>query len=1389
MFMTTHIRKLIKWFYLLFALTAITVAVVVQAGRSFSHLLADYPQEVSSYLSNKLNAKVSIGAISAEWVGLKPMVDVRNLRIVSHADKPIIALQHARMRLDLLGSMAHLRLVWSALQLDRVEMDFVQTPDGFWQIPGLPKRTETEGQSADLDPLIDMSLLSRRIEFFRSELNFQFASGAKTTLNSPLLRMENIGDFHRLVLDVDVAGKPKTLSLIAEGKGDPRHKKTFSSKAFIQLNQFPTNEPIAAATAFLLRGIKAEVHSQGALDASLWINSRPQREGFDLVGKVGIQRLGVPVLGRSLALDSVSTNILGHWLYSGEWQLALQKINANINAQKIEGLNVAASAASFADPVVLHMQRLELAGLNQALDRAGVLGEGKLREVMRELSPQGELRNLRIAIPTQNPQAWELQANLAQVGVNAWRGVPALRKVDGMVQASQKGGFVDINSRQGFSMHYSPTYSAPMEYQQAKGRVAWWLQPEKNQIYVNSGALEFTNGDEHAKGYMWLSLPWRRDSGDIDLYLQIGAKKLGASLYSKYTPAVIPPSLLTWLEKSIGPNNAGFVNEVGFVYRGTLNNRNPAARSHQLFVDMNNAQLQYHPEWPALSEISGRLLVSDNDVFASVDSARLLNSKVGATQISAHPNPDGHGSLLRVEGSVVGGADDGMRVLRESMLRRYIGANMDSWTLDGNMQTQLNIAVPLDPLGSGARQQVDIRLQSPNFEMGNLRLVMQDINGHISFNETTGLSSEGLKGVLFGEPVTALLTTKKQDNAHQTRVDVAGEVDSHKLANWTQRPEVLFMKGRMPYKAVVELNHKSSSPEASNHEASNHKASSLEASSLEMSNPESSAASQAFAVVKVSSQLSGVSIDLPAPYGKSTETERPLQFTMSLFEHKSLINLAYDNQLEALFELAPQQQNKLTNANIALGGTAKLAAEPRFLLSGNLPGLDIAPWKIIQQRYVDYSAQIAATQLKPNTDEHTDNRVDAPANSALIAGLPFLAEVQLGRYQVGPLALENIQVRAERLAHSWKIGITNPIVTGNIHLADDNTTPLEISLASLRLSSNDLGLTDADSTNAALGLSKKASVSIDPRLLPLADIRIDALYMDDINYGNWSLQVRPNDKGVRFDNIYGSVKGVTVGGLDDKSGGAKMDWLVVDSEASTHFVGALSAVNVSDVLREWQKPDMLESQLARFKIDATWAGDPQDFALKKVAGTIDVWLEKGRFKNNPSPGSDGLLRLMALLNFDSLARRLRLDFSDLYKSGLAYDEINGKASFVPGTMTFTEPLSVKTPSSGLQMAGKFDLENEKIDARLVATLPVVGSYTFFTALVTGLPAAAGIYVVSKLFKKQVDRATSISYRISGDWSEPKMSFDRLFESEEELMNSVSSTEKVVKNRKRKPKKQ
>lgn len=1343
--MILALKNSLKWLYTSIAVLIVVIAVIVQLGRSLSPSLSQYPQQVSRYLSNQFNAQVTIQALSAEWSGLKPFVMVKDLRIADDKNHQLLALSSAQLRLDLTRSLIHLRPVWSVLSISDVQLDFEQTQDGYWHLRGLTPREKIEKEeSLNLDGLTDMLLLSRRIELTKTSLNFHFASGDKSQLFSPLIRMESDGAFHRLQLQVDVDKTPKALQVVVEAKGDPRQREKSRVKGYVELNNFPTSEPVAAASAFLLRGIKAQIQSEGNINGKAWFNSRKDHEGFDWVSLVSIDRLSAPLFSRKLSLDHFSTQIVGNWLYSGKLFCSFQDLNAHVNEFAIEHVNIAASIAELNAPLVVHLQKLDLQKLNKTLSSSGILGDGKLQRTLQTLNPRGELTEFSLAIPTHNPVEWQLDANLNQVGVDPWTGVPGLQKVDGFVHASQTGGFVDINSRNGFSMHYYPTYSAPMEYASARGQVAWYLRPEQNQIYVNSGLLEFNNDNESARGYMWLALPWVHNTGDTDLYLQIGANNLNASLYKKYTPDVVPKSLLTWLEKGIGSQNVGHVNEVGFIYRGTLSGHIAASRNYQLFVDMQNASLNYHPEWPSLTGIKGRLLVDADHVKASVDSAKLFESDVTATDIEVYPNPQGGGELLNVVGAVSGSADDGLRVLRESMLRRYLGASMDSWRMQGNLQTNINIAVPLNEDQPGARQQVDVDLLAPEFSLSNLRLTLKDVQGKISFNETAGLSSQGLQAQLFSEPISLQLSTqqteKDLDIKSKTVIEAKGVVNSKRLAAWSNRPELLFLQGNIPYQTQIVLNHRTQGSDAI-----------------------------PYALVNVNSNLKGVAVQLPEPYGKSVDQEHPLSFGLSLFDKLSLIDIHWGDQVQTLFLLDPSNDNQLMGANVAIGAPAQLPAMPQFLVSGRLPTFEYDFWKKVFDRYQDYQAQIDIQNGAP---------IRNIENTTEVAGLPFRADLLLARHPVGPLTLENLRVTAEKKIDSWVIGLDNPVVKGRLQVFNDAHQPLLIDLQQLHLTQSLLG------GEAQAG--KISGPKLDPRTLPQADLKIHSLFLDGNNYGDWALELRPQPDGVLFDKIQGSVKGVRVVGFEQEEQGAKLYWKQDESGYSSHFVGSLKANNLSDVLQQWQKPDMLESESAHFKADISWSGDPRDFALKKLSGDVSVNVLKGRFKRNPSPGSDGFLRLMAILNFDSLARRLRLDFSDLYKSGLAYDRIDGLVNFQPGLMTFKEPLIVATPSSRLQLAGKLDMEREKINARLIATLPVVGNFTFATALLTGLPAAAGIYVASKLFKKQVDQATSISYRIHGGWDNPVMNFDRLFESEDDLLQKADQqTEEKAPARRRK----
>jgi uncharacterized protein YhdP len=126
---------------------------------------------------------------------------------------------------------------------------------------------------------------------------------------------------------------------------------------------------------------------------------------------------------------------------------------------------------------------------------------------------------------------------------------------------------------------------------------------------------------------------------------------------------------------------------------------------------------------------------------------------------------------------------------------------------------------------------------------------------------------------------------------------------------------------------------------------------------------------------------------------------------------------------------------------------------------------------------------------------------------------------------------------------------------------------------------------------------------------------------------------------------------------------------------------------------------------------------------------------------------------------------LQLDFSDVVGQNLEYNRLNGKLHFENGVASLRDPLKMDMPSGRMSMAGDFDLVNETVDTRLVATLPVATNLPWVVAMMGGLPAAAGVYVTSKLVEKQVDRLSSISYEVTGPWDDVKVSVDKIFAAE------------------------
>jgi uncharacterized protein (TIGR02099 family) len=1367
--MVKVLRYLLRKFYFLLALALISMAVLVQLGRSIFPMVGDYREHLATYLSEELNAQVSIGGLSAEWEGLRPVLEIQQLGIVSQTDQPLLQIDEARLRLDLLRSLINWRPVWRNLRIGGTRLEFVQAADGFWSLRGLARQSTRAPEMADFDVLVDMLLLANRTEFSRTQLTFSFANEHQVELVASQLLLENRQDFHRLTLDVDAETHRQAVQLLIEGTGDPRDLERFRANGYLRLQDFPTSEPLAAVMALLLGEAKErQLRGEGLLNTQLWFNTRNRGEGVNITGELSLQTLYLPLFEQEYRLDSFTAHINGYWRYLGGWQLTLPGISAALGEAQVSHVNLAIRADNPGEPLEFQLDRLDLGKLYQIVDKAGFLGEGRLREVMSDLQPRGLLQDLHLTLPVKNPRDWQLSARAEQLAVSAWRGVPALSGVDGYVSANQRGGYINLDVRSGFSAHFDPTYARPMEFQQASGQVAWHLQPENNRIYVNSGLLELRqnideddSASEEVRGYFWLSLPWH-SSGDMDLYLHVGSRQLASRLYPKYVPAVLPDALESWLKQALGETAEGQVSDAGFVFRGTLNTSNPLARSHQLYLKVADAALDYHPDWPALRQLQGRLLVDDNQVRADVWAGKAFDSQIREARVRVDGDPDRGGAprpFLEIEGKVTGPAGDGLRLLRETYLRRLVGDKMDTWRLDGQYAADLALGVGLGGVNSANYQSVSVELEAEQMSLPNFQVSADEIRGVITYSHEAGLGSRDLQGLVFGEPTAIAFETLRPEGQEAfTRIALEGKAPIEALAGWTQRPELLFLKGKLGHQTRIDLPHRQDS-------ASDAK---------EPENP-------LIASVSVHSDLAETSVSLPAPFGKSAQQTADLSFVLDIYERSQRMRLDYrqaEDARQPLLQVALEQSRddqSLTNANVALGTRARLPAEPQFLLSGELPVLQLDEWRKVSEAYVTYVRRL-------NPDSGGDSSLEDPLQTGRVAGLPLRLDITLASHVLGPLKLENLNLTAWQEEDHWHLSFANPRLVGNLQKPLAENRPMTITLQELHLTRQLLGDSSAQPADTeedgAISLLEQGQ-EFHPRDLPRANVQLQALYVDEHNYGSWSLEVHPDSHGALFDNIRGQIRGLTVDGIKPADGsvasargGASLYWMYDDVGPRTRFTGSLTAGDMADVMRAWEKPDMLDSRRAEFQVDLIWPGAPGEFALAALEGEVDLVLTDGSFKRGAGAG-EGILRLLSLVNFDTLARRLRLDFSDLYKSGLAYDQVKGRVEFRDGHLYLADPLQVQGPSSRMQLAGIINLRDETIDARLIATLPVAGNLTFLAALATGLPAAAGIYLVSKLFRKQVDQATSVSYRIQGDWDKPVMRFDRLFESEASLRSSVS----------------
>lgn len=472
----------------------------------------------------------------------------------------------------------------------------------------------------------------------------------------------------------------------------------------------------------------------------------------------------------------------------------------------------------------------------------------------------------------------------------------------------------------------------------------------------------------------------------------------------------------------------------------------------------------------------------------------------------------------------------------------------------------------------------------------------------------------------------------------------------------------------------------------------------------------------------IHTELEGVKLNLPTPYAKEAKEKESLTLSLTLDEQR-LLNIVYSDKINAALDLG---DNGVERGQLYLGTVdAYLPSEPGLVISGHISQVNWDEWlKVVE---------MLAQNSPPSTIEETSESLD---------------QIRQIRMRVDNLimfsqALGEVDLQASRKNSGWAMQLNGPNIAGKVWVPDDLEKTFNIDLKKVYFPAGEETEEGGD-----------ALAEVDPAIIPAMKLKIGEMKFGAENFGRWQLETEPQLRGVQVKNINGRFRSMDIAG--------DLGWEFDQEKHYSWFKSTkLAAKNLKGVLKAWKMDPSVESKKAKFTSDISWQGSPLAFNFETLNGSGSVDIRDGRFIADAQTGA---LKVFGMLNFNSITRRLKLDFSDLYESGLSYDEVKGSFVVNDGLMHIQKPMVIDGPGGKFQTVGKINLVNKQLDQELVVTLPVTGTLPLVAVLAGLNPVVAGaIWVTDKLIGDKLERFTSLTYEITGSWDDPKMKLKKTFD--------------------------
>ena len=902
------------WFQLLtrsLLVTAICFSMLLLALRYW--LLPDidhYRQDIAAVITQAAGQRVTIGAVSAEWDGLRPNLILRTVQVHNKEGDPALILNLIESTLSWL-SILHGEVRFHTIRINKPDLTIRRDTEGIIHVAGVALSPD-QSESGFADWLL------RQRQLILSDANIVWQDDQRGSpaleLKAVNLRLENRGQHHRFGIH---AVPPSNLAAPLDIRGDFTGDSLGSlekwrGQIFTQLDYadiaawrpwLPFPETIefnrGAGSIRMWLGIDGTVVEGLTADVRLQnVKTRlaqelPELNLISLKGRVGWKRINNGTdEGTELSTRGLSISIHG--------EETLQPLNLSL--QTFPTNNDKSGSGR------LNLNVLDLETLMNLVEYLPV--QVSLRERLDELSPIGEIRDVQAEWngewPT--PSQFNIKGGFTNLGMKKFYPIPAFRGISGNIAGTEKVGTLNLSSQK-VSMALPEALRKPVMLDRLNGQVNWESLTDKSLIEFKFNSVEFAN--DHAAGSVsgsYHSVPDGPDMIDLNAHLtQADARYVG-----QYVPTMVSQSVRDWIERSIV---AGDLSDVRLRLKGNLaefpfnNNENGI---FQINAKASSVKLDYLSEWPKIENISADLLFQGSRMEiisprANIFDANLSNVKIRFADMA---DPD---ATLKIEGEATGATREFIKFIEKSALSSYTGGIVGGITAVGDGELQLKLDIPLYRLN-------DIKL------IGSYRFInnqitpsylpnLDQLDGVLTFTES-GIGIEKISAQALGGPVDFRSSTPPEGGMRVTATGKANFDNLRQLARnkppvatqtWTQH-----FRGSTDWQAIMNIRKKLFN-------------------------------------VSIESSMQGLVSVLPEPFSKAATDPLPLRFERkSIDSRRDDLILRYGGLVAAQIKRSRDSSGnyRVDRGIVSFGTTSTLSpAKNGVTVNGSLQSLDLDQWR------------------------------------------------------------------------------------------------------------------------------------------------------------------------------------------------------------------------------------------------------------------------------------------------------------------------------------------------------------------------------------------------------------------------------------------------------------